>query len=82
MTEVLRKCQNVKIIFVFKTIKSTNIMKVKYLKPDIDSIGIMQENIICTSPGIDPEGSGHDFNWGDDTGVVPGGNGDDFNWGN
>ena len=43
---------------------------------------IMQDDIICTSPGIDPGGSGHDFNWSKDTGITPGGNGDDFNWGN
>lgn len=68
--------------FIFKTIKSASIMRPKYLKPDIVSMEIMQHDIICTSPGIDPAGSGHDFNWGNDTGITPGGNGDDFNWGN
>lgn len=57
-------------------------MRTKYLKPDIVSMEIMQDNIICTSLGIDPGGSGHDFNWGNDIGITPGGNGDDFNWGN
>lgn len=43
---------------------------------------VIQDDIICTSPSIDPGGSGHDFNWGNDIGITPGGSGDDFNWGN
>ena len=57
-------------------------MKTKYRQPDIAPIAVMQSGVICTSPGTDPGGSGHDFNWGNDPGINPGGSGDDFNWGN
>lgn len=57
-------------------------MRIKYLNPDIVSMEVIQDDIICTSPSIEPGGSGHDFNWGDDIGITPDGCGNDFNWGN
>lgn len=55
--------------------------KIEYLEPEVEELTFSPSSIICTS-GIDPGGSGHDFNWGNDTGTDPGGSGNDFNWGN
>ena len=54
--------------------------RIEYHKPVVEEL-FSPSSVICTSPGIDPGGSGHDFNWGNDNGIVPGGSGDDFNWG-
>ena len=56
--------------------------KIEYIKPGIEVMDISFISVVCTSPGIDPGGSGHDFEWGNDLGITPGGSSEDFEWGN
>lgn len=43
----------------------------EYQKPEAEELDISISSIICTSPGIDPVGSGQDFNWGNGIGIIP-----------
>lgn len=54
----------------------------EYLEPEMEELNVSTASIICTSSGIDPGGSGHDFEWGNDLGITPGGSSEDFEWGN
>lgn len=35
-----------------------------YLSPELELIDIRLSELLCTSPGVDPDGIGEDFTWG------------------